>query len=218
MGDQLFTGQNQVGHFRVDRRRSTTVFAAGQVFDFARYDFVATEHDVEGRHRTGNLTGRRDERRISEVGADFWHFFQHILIFVFHSLLFQLVEEVRQHAAGDLKREDFGVDIDRSVQFESFRDTFLDGAEVVGDRVQIFFGDAGIPFRSFEGGDQRFGCRLRRTHGKGRQRTVDDIDAGFNRFQISHRGHAAGIMRMDIDRDRNCRFQGLDQVVGYVRS
>ena len=59
---------------------------------------------------------------------------------------------------------------------------------------------------------------LGRSPRQGRHRDVDHLGSGLNAGHIRHRGHAAGAVRVDIDRDLDRLLQGRDQLPGRLRA
>ncbi len=99
-------------------------------------DLIAAVEDVQGRCRAGNLAGRRDQRRITEVAADVGHFGQDFVEAVFGALGLELIVEVGRHAAGTLVFADSRVDLAGHGQFKFIFQFLADVLEVVDDGPQ----------------------------------------------------------------------------------
>ena len=112
--------------------------------------------------RADDLTGRRDERRITCVFANTRHFVEQVLIFIFHAGFFELIGEVGQHATGDLEVEHVDVDVEVTFQPEFFNEFLLDAEEMFRNRRHCLSVKTRVAFGAFEHCDDRFRARLRR--------------------------------------------------------
>ena len=72
--------------------------------------------------------------------------------------------------------------------------------------------EAGVVLAALQGGDHTFRRRLRGTPGERRDGHVKDLGARLDRGHVRHRRHAAGAVRMDVDRNLDHRFEGGDQL------
>ena len=76
---------------------------------------------------------------------------------------------------------------------------------------------AGVALRALQGDDERFDGGHRCPQGIGGKAGIDDIDARFDCLQIGHRGHAAGVVGMEMQGKFGDLFQGGDEIVDIVR-
>ena len=130
-----------------DFHRRLAELAACEVFEFFRDDLVAlARHDIERRHRADDLAGRRNERRIADIGAHARHLVEEILELVFHALFLELVRKVREHAARNLEVDDVRVDVEVALEVELLDEILLDLQEVLGDRSRPV--SYGVPSRA----------------------------------------------------------------------
>ena len=77
--------------------------------------------------------------------------------------------------------------------------------------------DTGIAGLALQRSHDRLGRGLTGALSKRRQSSIDHIDTGLDRFQISHIAHTAGKMGMDIDRHGKLRFERPHQLFGIIR-
>ena len=76
--------------------------------------------------------------------------------------------------------------------------------------------EPGVVLAALQRGDDALGRRLRRAPRQRRHRDVENIGAGLDRRHVSHRRHAAGAVRVHIDRDLHRLLQRGDQLPGRL--
>ena len=73
-----------------------------------------------------------------------WHFFQQLRIFISYAHFLHLVEQIGEHAAGDLEGENFRINWNVGVQVEVIYEIIFDTLEVICQIMQERQADAGV--------------------------------------------------------------------------
>ena len=76
---------------------------------------------------------------------------------------------------------------------------------------------SGIVWGILEHFDYRFGRRMACSHRHGRNRSIQNVRAGFRPLQESRNRKTGGRMRMDFHRKINLFFDCLYKLIGYIR-
>ena len=125
-------------------------------------------------------------------------------------MLLQLIDQIRNHAAGHLRDQDAGIDL-LALHFEL--PVFLaDFLEVGRDFLKLDQVDAGVVFGAGESGDQAFGGGVAGTFRERGNAGVDHHRAGFDALHVRHAGQAGGGMAMQVNRDGDRCLQRFDQL------
>jgi len=130
-------------------------------------------------------------------------------------LLFELIAEVGEHAAGDLIDEGVAIDTlvggggelaELFVHFGEVLAEFEEGGAVVADGAGV----AGEHLHHAEG------VGLAGAVGKGGDGGLDGVHAGIDRGEVGGAGEACGVVGVDRDGELGVAFECGDQVVGYA--
>ena len=197
----------------IDRRRSRSVSSGKEIAEFLRKTRIASEKYIEHRLRTDDLACRSYERHVAHVFLHEWNLFQYVVDFIRRALLFQLLFEVRKHAARDLRNEDARIG---SVEFRfEGRVVFAHVAEIRRNFEERFRVESRIVFGTFEHFDDGFRRAVGRSHRHGRNGRIEDIGSRFRRFQKRRNAQARRRVRVNFDRHIDFRFDRFHEVVGF---
>ena len=197
----------------IDRSRRRSVSSGKKIAELLREARIASEEYVEHRLRTDDLARRSYERHIAHIFLDDRNFFQYVVDFIGSALLFQLLFEVRKHAARHLRNEDARIG---SVEFR-FEGcvVFAHVAEIRRNFEERFRVESRIVFGSFEHFDDGFRRAVRRSHRHGRNGRIENIGTRFRRFQKRRNAQARRRVRVNFDRHIDFRFDRFNEVVGF---
>ena len=90
------------------------------------------------------------------------------------------------------------------------------GLEVVAKIKERLEVETRVSVGVLEGGDERLDCGLCRAQGQRRETGVDDVHTGFDCLEDGHRGHAARVVRVQLERYVDDFFQCRKEVEGVV--
>ena len=202
-GRTLLAGNNLVDHFLAHRLNRLSVVTAEQILELTGCHLISLAHQhIKHCLCADNLGGRRNQRRLTAVLTNSGDLFQHILVFIFCLLLFQLAYHVGQHTAGNLITQRIDVNTKYLGAHQAGCDAFLTvRTEVVRDLRQNFLIISCIVLGTLKGLHHNLCRRLGSTQSERRNGTVNDIHARLNCFQIRHGSHAGCVVRMQLDRE-----------------
>ncbi len=200
----------------IDLARCAAIEPEEVVLRFRRDDFVALAgQHIERRLGADDLARGGDERRIAHVFSDARDFIEDFLHPIQGVLFRQLCGQVREHTAGNLRRENFGID-PGEIAFE-LAILSANGPEMFGDRQEGGQVQPRVVGRILERGDQRFRRRMRCSAGQRRHGGVEHVEPAEDRHQGGHRGHARGVVGMQMDRHLHGALETSDEVIGIDR-
>ena len=93
---------------------------------------------------------------------------------------------------------------------------FAHDLPVVGKLVERGEVQAGVPRRVLQRGNNRVQVRLAGRAGHGRNGEIDDVHVRVGGFEYGAGVHAAGVVRVEMDRDADFFLQGLDQLIRRI--
>ena len=161
--DWFFIADRPRHHGHVERAWRTAVQPKEIVLGLSGNHLVALAlfagQHIQRRLRADDLAGRCDQRRVTHFFTDPRHFIEHFLHAVERILFSQLRGQIRQHAAGNLRGEDFRIHPGEV----AFKLTVLSAhvAEVFSDRFELPQIQARIVWRIAQAGDHGFGRWMR---------------------------------------------------------
>ena len=205
-------------HIRIDGSRRFSVTAPNQFLNFTGNHFITAHGYIHDSHRTYDLAGRRYQGRISQIFPHLGHFLQHFVQLVFNPHACHLAAKVGQHAAGNLVDQYFGIYVKVRVHMELIYNFTLDAGEIFRQLIQCFQIQSGIPGTFLQRGHHSFRTGLACSSGEGGQRRVQNVHAGFRRFQGRHVAQACGAVVVQFQRNRYFLFQRFDQVFRAIRT
>ena len=157
------------------------------------------------------MAGGSYQRRITKVSTYTRHFFQQLFVLISNAHFFHLVEQVGEHATGNLEGEYLRVNGDVGVEAEVVGQGSFNLFEMVCQIVESSQVQTGITSMTLQGCNDGFGAGLAGCHGERRQCGVDNINASFYCFQISHIAHATGKVSVQIDGNIQFSFQATNE-------
>ena len=128
------------------------IIAQHKVGEFGGHDLVGAHEHVKHRLGTHNLRGWRHERRVASCGTNSRHFFHHFVDAVAGALGLELGFHIGQHAAGDLRQEDIGVDQGFRLEFAVLRANRLEVVADLNQAIHIQVGGIAGAFQHFHEG------------------------------------------------------------------
>ena len=211
--DRLLVAEDLLADGRLDRGGGAAVEALDVVLHLLRDQLVALAGDhVEHRLHADDLAGRRDQRRVAEVGADLRQFLVDLVELVERALLLELGAQVGDHAARDVVEQDLGVDdVGRALAGHALRGELArstSGPSRIASMFEIAL-VGGLP----EDREHRLDRGLGREAGHGGDRAVDGAGAGPHRREVRGGGHAAGGVGVDLDGHLDLLDQGGDELL-----
>ena len=88
---------------------------------------------------------------------------------------------------------------------------------MLGNRREFLDVDARIVFRAFKCADHRFRAWLGCVRGERSKGRIDDVDTGFDGFEVGCMAETGCAVRVELDRDVKRSLELLDEVFGYIR-
>ncbi len=82
--------------------------------------------------------------------------------------------------------------------------------------MQLAHIHARVALRPLQGDDERFDGGHRGPEGIGGKTGIDDVDARLDRLDVGHRGHAAGVMGVEMQGKLGDLLQRRDEIVDVV--
>jgi hypothetical protein len=131
-------------------------------------------------------------------------------------LFAQLVFEVCQHAARDLRNQDSRIHAFQSAL--ELRVLLADAAEIIGNLLERFEVEARISLRAFENRDQRLGRRVSVGHAHRGDRRIDVVYARLSGFHAGRRRKPGRGMALHVDRNVDRFLESADEFERDVRA
>ena len=91
-----------------------------------------------------------------------------------------------------------------------------DRLKVVAEFEQRLKVEVGRSVGALKRGDERLDSRLRCAEGEGREAGINDVHTRFNGLQDGHRGHAAGVVGVKLERNVDDFFESREEIEGVV--
>ena len=204
-------------HLGIDGGRGLPIEPVYQVAELVAHHLVPACDHIHHRLYTDDLGGRGDQGRGPRILPRPRDLRIHLVQTVEGVHLLELADQIRDHPAGDLVGQNTCVDQGEFVRRQMFLVFGGDLLEMFPQIDQFADVQARIPFRPLEGDDERFDGGHRSPKGIGSETGVHDVDAGFDRLEVGHGGHAAGVVGMEVQGDPGDFFQFCDQVINVVR-
>ena len=196
----------QAPQLRVGRGRRAPVAAQQIALDLVADGLVALAGEHVG-HRLGadELRGRRDQRRIAEVGTHPRDLVEHLANSRQCVLFAQLVGEIRHHSAGHLADQHADVLAGHLALETGILSAHL--AQPVADRLDRLEVEPGVVVGVLEGRHHRLTGRMAGAAGKGRTAGVEMTAARLHRLQMALRSQPRRGVGVQVYR----HFDGIQQ-------
>ena len=161
------------------------VIAMNQALEFLGDHLIAlAQQHIEHSLCAHDLAGGGDQRRIAGILAHGGNLFQHILQLILFTCLFQLIQQVAQHATGHLVQQRIGIHAQHFGAELAALEVFLTQlGKVLAHNIQLFKVKAGIVLSALQGGHQAFGRHMRGAQCQGADGGINDIRTGFDALQ-----------------------------------